>query len=274
MDSLDKFLYDVNLCVLSHIQGHSTSWTVEEVQEDLDAVEQALLAFVTGACPEEQDRDFQHNAASCLIKFARDSPADIHQHNSESVGSKQASKKYPPDVLRSIRALQPLLGPEGISDALTVLRALHCRMQRPQDIADRQPEAQAPLMSAKAPEAHGLPPSTMERPVDPEATAQHSGAGSCMAERDAPVCSEGPGPDTAHNVSSSDTTEQQSAEQSQSLGKATSDRQLISRTQHTGAEEAQPDAQACLPLSMSCRQHMEYFVYAMRLASEPIVSND
>ena len=68
------------LCVLSHIQEHSTSWTVEGVQEDLAAVEQALLAFVTEACPEEQDRDLQHNAASCLIKFARDSPADIHQH--------------------------------------------------------------------------------------------------------------------------------------------------------------------------------------------------
>ena len=69
-----------------------------------------------------------------------------------------------------------------------------------------------------------------------------------MAERDAPICSEDPGPDTAHNVSSGDTIEQQPADQSQSLGKATSDRQLISGTQHTGAEEAQPDAQACLPL--------------------------
>ena len=245
--------------MLSHIQEHSTSWTVEGVQEDLAAVEQALLAFVTEACPKEQDRGLQHNAASCLIEFARDSPADIHQHTCEP-GSKQASKNYPPDVLRSIRALQPLLGPEGISDALTVLRALHCRMERLQEKTDRQPEVQAPSMAPKAPEAHWLPPSTLKRPVDSEATAQHSSAGSCMAVRDAPICSEDPRPEAADNVSSGDTIEQQPAKQSQALGAAMSDIQLTSGTQHIEAEEARPDAQACLPFYICCRQHIELCV--------------
>ena len=243
----------------SHIQEHSTSWTLEGVQEDLAAVEQALLAFVTEACPKEQDRGIQHNAASCLIEFARDSPADTHQHTCES-GSKQASKTYPPDVLRSIRALQPLLGPEGISDALTVLRALHSRMQRLQEKTDRQPEVQAPCMVPKAAEAHWLPPSILKRPVDSEATAQHSSAGSCMAVRDAPICSEDPGPEAADNVSSDDTIEQQPAKQSQALGAAMSDIQLTSGTQHIKAEEAQPDAQACLPLYICCRQHIKLCV--------------
>ena len=236
---------------------------MEGVQEDLAAVEQALLAFVNEACPEEQDRDLQHNAACCLIHFARNSPADIREHNCEILNSKQSSNSFPPDLLRSFRALQPLLGPEGVSDALTVLRALHCRMRRLQGIADQQPEAEAPLMVTEAPEAQRLPSSTVEMPLGPEATGQHSIAGSCMARRDALACSEDPGPETADRVSSGDAIEQQPPEQSQPLGEAKGDRQLVSGTPQAEAEDAPADAKARLQFKPSCGQSTVYLVGAI-----------
>ena len=262
MGSLVMVLYRAKECMLSHIQEHSISRTVEGVQEDLVAVEQALLAFVTEACPEGQDRDLLHNAACCLIHFAQTSPADIHQHNCESESSKQASRCFPPVVLRSFRALQPLLGPEGVSDALTVLRALHCRMQHLSGTQDQQPEVQAPPMVTRAPEAHWLPPSTLERPIGSEATAQRSSEGSCMATRDAPVCSDHSGPEAADSAGSNDTVKQRPAEQSQLSGEAKGDRQLSSGTQQAEAEEAQPDAKARPYCNIKCRQMVVCLVHA------------
>ena len=175
------------------------------------------------------------------------------------MGSKQALTKLPQDVLRSFRALQPLLGPDGVSDALTVLRALHCRMQRLSAVADGQPEAQAPLVVPKVPEADWLPQSTVERPLEAEAAAQHSSAGSCMARRNAPVCREDSAPETADDARPGDAAEQQPPEQRQPSRKASGDRQLMTGAQQSEAEEAPAGAEARLSFNISCRQCILYW---------------
>ena len=156
----------------------------------------------------------------------------------------------------------------------TVLRALHCRMQRLKGKTDRQPEAQAPLMVPKAPEAHWLPPSTSEKPVESEATAQHSSAGSRMARRNAPVCSEDPVPDTAGDASSGDSLKQQPAGQSQPPRDARGDEQLSCGTQQAKAEETRPDAGVHLYCKINCRQLIIYLMCTTGLGSRLTVSID
>ena len=265
LGSLYNVLYESKLRVLSYTQEHASTWSIEGVHGDIAAVEQALLAFVTEACPEEQDRDLHRSAACCLIKVARDSPADICQHACESSSNHQ-SKGYPPEVLHSFRALQPLLGPEGVADALTVLRALHYRMQHLQKSADGQQEARAPLVVLEAPEAQSLPPRNIERPLELEATGQLSSAGSCMARKAEPVRSKKFGAGTADNVSSGDTVQQQPPEDSQPSGKPKGDRQLESGTQDNEAEEAPAGAQARLSSNTSSRQSIVYVACALHLA--------
>ena len=113
--------------------------SLQEVKRDLAAVEQLLLAFVAQACPDNESRASGLDAARCLIDYAQTSTPDEDLCLS-STHEQPELRAYPPEVLRSCSALQPLLGQTGALDALKVLRALRCRMQRLEASPASQPK--------------------------------------------------------------------------------------------------------------------------------------
>lgn len=102
---------------------------LEEVKQDISEVEETLLAFVAQACPEKDTRASQLDAARRLIHFARSGTCD-EQQSLQQVSDKAGSAGYPFAVLVSCTALEPILGAEGVTDAIKVLQALHTRKQR------------------------------------------------------------------------------------------------------------------------------------------------
>ena len=102
---------------------------MEEVKHDISEVEETLLAFVAQACPEKDNRASQLDAARRLIHFACSGTSD-GQQSLQQVSDKAGSAGYPSAVLVSCKALEPVLGAEGVTDAITVLQALHTRKKR------------------------------------------------------------------------------------------------------------------------------------------------
>ena len=102
-------------------------------------MEEALLAFVAQARPDNESRASQLGAAQSLIAYARSDTSEEPLQFSDSVKQPRLDA-YHPEVLRSCSALQPVLGKAEVLDAFQVLRALHCRMQRLQATAAGQPE--------------------------------------------------------------------------------------------------------------------------------------
>ena len=124
------------------------------MQKDAAAVEEALLAFVAQACPDNVSRASRLGAAQRLIACARSEASET-----TLLGNSLKQPRldaYPPEVLRSCSALQPVLGKGEVLDAFQVLEALHCRMQRLQATAAGQPEpcalSQGVLVASEMPQ--------------------------------------------------------------------------------------------------------------------------
>ena len=124
---------------------------MQEVEKDAAAVEKTLLALVAQACPDNESRASRLDAARSLIIYARSEASEKASQFSNS----PELDNYPPELLRSCSALQPILGRAGVSDAFKVLGALHCRMQRLQATAVGQSEPCG--LSQGAPAASEMP---------------------------------------------------------------------------------------------------------------------
>lgn len=165
----------LDLCM--QIARDGSKWIVRDVEKDIAAVEETLLAFVAQACPENDSRASLLGAAQSLIQYARSTHAEGAQHTHRSREEK-ISDSYPPDVLHSCSMLQPLLGHEGVSDAMTVLKALYYQKQRLE--AGSQAELQAPCSPSEPTSPQQQPGSGNELPVTAETTGSGA-AGSSEA---------------------------------------------------------------------------------------------
>ena len=123
--------------------------SLQEVKTDLAAVEETLLALVAQACPDNESRASGLDAARCLINYAHSTHSGEKSHLGSS-NEQPGTDAHPPEVLRSCSALQPLLGQPGVWDALKVLRALRCRMQRLEALLASQPKPCAPSYVQKS----------------------------------------------------------------------------------------------------------------------------
>ena len=170
--------------------------TLEEVKHDISEVEETLLAFVAQACPEKDNRASQLDAARRLIHFAFSGTCD-GQQSLQQVSDKAGSAGYPSAVFESCRALEPILGAEGVTDAITVLQALHTRKQRI-EAADGGQTASPPQRSGCAtprqPPDSSFKVSTRSEAPQHDTRGQPQAAGLACSEPEAVASREGHAP--------------------------------------------------------------------------------
>ena len=188
---------------------------LEEVKHDISEVEETLLAFVAQVCPEKDSRASQLDAARRLIYFACSGTCD-GQQSPQQVSGKAGSAGYPSAVLESCTALEPILGAEGVTDAITVLQALHSRKQR-LEAADGGQTASPPQLSGCAP-TRQPPDSSLRVSTRAEAPQHDTGgqpeeAGLACPEPEAVAPREGHAPPNS-------TADRQSAQHSRQSGSA------------------------------------------------------
>ena len=230
---------------------------LEEVKHDISEVEETLLAFVAQACPEKDSRASQLDAARRLIHFACSGTCDGQQSPQRASG-KAGSAGYPSAVLESCTALEPILGAEGVTDAITVLRALHSRKQR-LEAADGRQTTFPPQLSGCAP-SRQPPDSSLRVPTRSEAPQHDTGgqpeeAGPACPEPEAVATREGRAPPKS-------TADRQSAQQPQQSGSA--------KRGNAPREDGLATSQVCLKLA--CRTQAPLHPTTIPTLSQPFIA--
>ena len=115
---------------------------MQDLEKDVAAVEETLLALVAQACPDKEIQASRLDAARYLISYAH-SGAEEQVLRLSNSDRQPKSDACPAEVLQSCLALQPLLGQTGIWNVIKVLSTLRGRMQHLESPVSPNPEPHA-----------------------------------------------------------------------------------------------------------------------------------